>query len=147
MDAREIVKQLNELAPPAMKTLRGKVVSFDPDEKILHLEFQSVEQFTHSGGIVQGGFVTGMLDAAMTHAVYEVLQDLVIVPTLEIKVNFLEIARFGLLHASGRVVRLGKSIAFLDSELRDPQGNLLATATSTARVIHAKPVTSGSLLK
>tara|TARA_B100001027_G_C16204743_1_gene302246 strand:- start:163 stop:285 length:123 start_codon:yes stop_codon:yes gene_type:complete len=32
------------------------------------MEFVAIEEFTHSDGkIVQGGFVTGMLDAPMAH--------------------------------------------------------------------------------
>ena len=138
MDSKRIVEQLNELSPPALKTLGGKAVAFDAANKTLHMEFLATDRFTHSGGIVQGGFVTGMIDAAMAHAVIAVLEDLVVVPSLEIKVSFLEIARAGPLHATGRVVRLGKSIAFLDGELRNPQGDLLATATSTVRIIRPK---------
>ncbi|MBT8078640.1 MAG: PaaI family thioesterase [Gammaproteobacteria bacterium] len=143
MDSNAIIAQLNELAPPALKTLRGKAVSFDSESRTLVMEFVAADRFTHSGGIVQGGFVTGMIDAAMANAVYATLQELVVAPTLEIKVSFLEIARAGKLVASGRVVRMGKSIAFMDGELRSTDGQLLATATSTVRVMHPKTVNHG----
>ena len=138
-----MIAQLNELAPPAMKTLQGKAVSYDAETRTIVMEFHAADRFTHSGGIVQGGFVTGMIDAAMATAVYATLQELVVAPTLEIKVSFLEIARAGKLLAYGRVVRMGKSIAFMEGELRDTDGQLLATATSTLRVIHPKTVDHG----
>ena len=88
----------------------------------------------HSGGIVQGGFVTGMLDAAIAiHRRY------VVVASLEIKVSFPEIAHAGELTAFARPVRMGRSIAFLETELLDPDSNLVATATSTAKIIDKTP--------
>lgn len=140
MDSDAIVEQLNELAPPAMRMLGGRFVAFDKTTTTLSADFRATENMTHSGGIVQGGFVTGMIDAVMAHAIYAALEDLAVCATLEIKVSFLQIARAGLLHAHGRVVRMGKSIAFLDGELRSPDGELLAAASSTAKIIRPRPV-------
>jgi acyl-coenzyme A thioesterase PaaI-like protein len=50
-------------------------------------------------------------------------------------VSYLEITRQGELYARATVIRSGKTITFLEAELRDADGGLLATATSTARVI------------
>ena len=47
--------------------------------------------------------------------------------------------RRGALTATGTVVRSGRTITFLEAELRDAGGLLLATATSTARVIRKPP--------
>ena len=57
------------------------------------------------------------------------------VTTLELKVSFLRPARPGRITGTGRVVHRGGSIAFLAGELRDQAGELLATATATARII------------
>ena len=76
-----------------------------------------------------------MLDAAMATAVFCLLGDVAIVATLEIKVSYLEVSRQGNLFARGTVVRSGKTITFLEAELRDAKDKLLATASSTARVI------------
>jgi molybdopterin converting factor subunit 1 len=40
--------------------------------------------------------------------------------------------------ADGRVVHLGKSVAFLEGSLADGDGNVVATATATARVVKLK---------
>ncbi len=56
-------------------------------------------------------------------------------PTLELKVSFLLPAAPGRIVGAGRVVHRGGSIAFLAGELRDGAGELLATATATARII------------
>lgn len=138
IDHDTLIAQLNAHAPPALKTLGGKATSFDADKQTLIMHFHAGPELCHSGDIVQGGFVTGMLDATMSHAVIAMLNEAIILPTLEIKVSFLDISRMGDLVASGTVLRVGKSIAFLEGQLRDPQGKLLATATSTARVIRKK---------
>jgi uncharacterized protein (TIGR00369 family) len=87
---------------------------------------------------VQGGFVTGMLDAAMTHAVFLLVREDIILPTLEIKVSFLEIVKSGSVFASGFVRRLGKSIVFMEGQLYNSDGDILATASATARVIRQR---------
>lgn len=56
-------------------------------------------------------------------------------PTLELKVSFLRPAAPGRITGTGRVVHRGGSIAFLAGELRNEAGEVLATATATARVI------------
>jgi uncharacterized protein (TIGR00369 family) len=103
------------------------------------LSYSLDESFCHSGDIVQGGYIAGMLDAAMAHVTLMNLRSYVVVATLELKVNYLDIVRPGRLTAHARVVRLGKSIGFCDAELKNADGDLLATATSTARVIRKDP--------
>ena len=56
-------------------------------------------------------------------------------PTLELKVNFLRSAKPGRLVGTGRVVHRGGTIAFLAGELSDTAGEVLATATATARIV------------
>jgi uncharacterized protein (TIGR00369 family) len=56
-------------------------------------------------------------------------------PALELKVSFLRAAAPGRLVGTGRVVHRGGTIAFLGGELRDKAGDLVATATATARII------------
>jgi len=138
VDTDKLIARLNAHAPPALKTLGGSIVSYDDSTQTMVMNFHASEAFCHSGDIVQGGFVTGMLDATMSHAVFAAVNKPIVLPTLEIKVSFLEIARMGDLVASGTVVRLGKSVAFLEGQLKDPQGKLLATASSTARILHKK---------
>lgn len=135
----EFIAVMNRHAPPALKKLRGEAIGFDPDSRTIEMQFHVDDSFCHSGDIVQGGYIAGMLDATMAHAVIAHLKEYVIVATLEIKVSYLEIARPGELTAHGHIVKLGKSIGFLEADLMDANGGLLATATSTARIIHKPP--------
>jgi acyl-coenzyme A thioesterase PaaI-like protein len=53
-------------------------------------------------------------------------------------VSFLSPARPGKLVGEGRVIQLGKSIAFLEGSLTDAAGTLIARATASARLVEAE---------
>jgi acyl-coenzyme A thioesterase PaaI-like protein len=55
--------------------------------------------------------------------------------SLEIKVTYFAPVRPGLVVAEGWVERRGKSTAFLEGRLLDAKGQVLAKASSTARLI------------
>ena len=135
MTTDELIKILNANRPPAMQTLGGEVLKFDTEENAATVRFTAGSSLCNQDGGIQGGFICGMLDAAMANAVFCLLGDVAIVATLEIKVSYLEVSRQGELFARGTVIRSGKTITFLEAELRDADGKLLATASSTARVI------------
>ncbi len=135
MTTDELIKILNANRPPAMQTLGGEVLKFDTEENAATVRFTAGSSLCNPDGGIQGGFICGMLDAAMANAVFCLLGDVAIVATLEIKVSYLEVSRQGELFARGTVIRSGKTVTFLEAELRDADGKLLATASSTARVI------------
>lgn len=139
MTTSNFISALNENAPPALRKLNGRVVGFDTDSQTIDMRYEIDASFCHSGNVVQGGYITGMLDAAMAHAVFCALERCLVVATLEINVSFLDIATPGELVAHARPLRLGKSIGFLEAELCDTEGTLLAKATSTARIIDKTP--------
>jgi uncharacterized protein (TIGR00369 family) len=138
MTTDEFIEHLNANLPPAMTTLGGEVSEFDQEQRAALLRFTAGKSLCNPDGGIQGGFICGMLDAAMAHAVFCMLGKVAIVATLEIKVSYLEVTRQGELFARGTIVRNGKTITFLEAELRDADGKLLATASSTARVIRQK---------
>lgn len=107
-----------------------RIVSIDPGGRAA-LEYAARTNQCHSGGVVQGGFVTGWIDAAMAHAVIAKLGEGVVPMTLELKVSFLGPARPGLVVAEGWIIKSGRTTAFVEGSLKDSVGNLLATASST----------------
>ena len=139
MNSVDMIAVMNEHRPPAVTKLGGRVTAYDPDSGVLEMRFDLDESFCHSGDIVQGGYIAGMLDASMAHAVFAHIKTFAVIATLEIKVSYLEIARPGRLTARGEIVRLGKSIGFMQASLYDNDGRQLAAATSTARIIRKDP--------
>lgn len=139
MTTDEIIKMFNHERPPCVKTLNGRVVEFFPEEKRLSMEFEPGLNCCHSGDVVQGGYVTAMLDAAMSHAAIAVEKFKANTTSIDINVSFLRPTRAGKYTAVGSVVKLGKTVGYLKAELFSDTGELTATATSSVYMIrHAK---------
>ena len=69
MNSVEVVESLNAQWPPSVKTVGGQATGYDPETKTLSMSFEAKPMFCHSVDIVQGGYITGMLDAAMAYTV------------------------------------------------------------------------------
>lgn len=134
MPTPRTLERLNANLPRFMAMLNGQVSEIDLDEGSATLTFDVTEQFCHSGDIVQGGFITAMLDAAMSHAVFACDDTVANLSSLEISTRYLEATRAGAMTAVGRIVRLSYKTAFLDGQLFDARGKLLATTQSVAKI-------------
>lgn len=99
------------------------------------IECEAQMRMCHSGGVVQGGFVTGWIDAAMARAAMAVSEFKFTPMSLEIKISFFRPAAPGLLVATGWVERRGRSTIFLEGDLRDAAGEILAKGSSTVRLL------------
>jgi uncharacterized protein (TIGR00369 family) len=95
------------------------------------LEYEAKLEQCHSGGVVQGGFVTGWIDAAMAHAAIALKGPNVVPMSLELKVSFFAPARPGLVIAEAWVERDGRRTGFFEGHLKDGDGNILAKGSST----------------
>lgn len=138
MSYSERIKQLIAKRPPAWTLLGIGAIAYDQALNRVVIEWNAEQRHCHSveghakGGIVQGGVVTGWLDVAMAAACLLSGEPGIAVASLEIKVSFLLPAHPGLHRAYGRVIRRGRSIGFMEAELRDASDVLIATASSTA---------------
>lgn len=128
----EWVQRLNERVPPTAILLGMKVIEVDSSAGRVLIHYDAKPEFCNPMGNVQGGFVAAMLDDAAALAAIVKAGQRIVIPTLEFKVSFLATAKAGRLQAEGRVVRLGRSIAFLEARLMDIDGNLLAVMSATA---------------
>jgi uncharacterized protein (TIGR00369 family) len=91
-------------------------------------------------GSVHGGYAATLLDSACGCAVHSSLTATQVYTTLELKVAYHKaITRdTGRLLAEGRVVSLGRRAAFAEATLKDEEGKLYASATSTLLVTERK---------
>jgi uncharacterized protein (TIGR00369 family) len=124
---------------PVAETLGWKVLDFDAERSAVRVEFQGRESFLNRKGTIQGGMLAAMLDSAMGTALALVLPTGVRAATLELKTSFLRATGAGMLVGEGRVVQRGRSICFVEGALRNAAGELVATASATARVSSAEP--------
>ncbi len=102
------------------------------------IHYRARMDMCHSGGIVQGGFVTGWIDAAMAHVVMARSNFEFSSLSLEIKVSFLQSASPGLIVAEAWIERMGRSTAFLEGHIRNEAGEVLAKGSSTVRLVPIK---------
>jgi len=127
-------------ADPLMQTMGFiRTVSIDADVGRVVVEFEAKKNQCHSGNIVQGGFVTGWIDNAMATAVLFKTDFERMVMSLEIKVSFYRAANPGLVVAEGWIERIGKKTAFAEGVLRNPEGEIIAKASSTIALMPARP--------
>jgi len=117
--------------PPATETIGFRVVRVDQANKEIEAVCEGRPAFCNPAGQVQGGFVMAMLDETMSVAAVVASGMTAFVPTLEMKTSFFRPALPGPLTVIGRVAKWGRQICFLEGELYDPEGRLLAKATST----------------
>lgn len=99
------------------------------------VEFEAGRHMCHSGGVVQGGFISGWLDSAMAQAVIAQHGTEMTPMSLELKVSFFAPARPGRVIAEAWVEKAGRSTCFTEARLLDPKGVVLAKASSTIRLI------------
>jgi|SRR5215475_2152080 len=119
---------------PVAKLLMAWPVGCDPVLGRLTVEFVGRPEFCNLLGWIQGGILTAMLDVAMSFAVLCTLDRRHVVPSLEIKTSYISPARPGTIVGEGRLVHKGRSTAFMEGRLVDPDGGLLTTATATGRI-------------
>lgn len=123
-------------APEVLSTLGdGQVKLADGDAGRAIIEFTCAPEMCHSGGVAQGGFVTGWIDAAMAHACIARYTTEFWIATLEVKVSFFRPATPGLVIAEGWIERAGKQTVFAEGQLLDGDGKVLAKANSTIRLV------------
>jgi acyl-CoA thioesterase len=113
----------------------GRVVEFIASENRAVMEFTGRPEMCHSGNVVQGGFVTAWIDSAMARAAMLATEGALAPATLEIKVSFFRAANPGPVRAEGWIEKLGRSIGFLEGRLTTLDGDVLATATSTVKLV------------
>ena len=91
------------------------------------------ERFANPVGIVQGGFVAAFADSAMGAASVTFAKDRkVFSANAEIKVSFLKPARVGsTLTCTAYVISGGNRAAFIEAEITDEEGRMIAKASST----------------
>jgi uncharacterized protein (TIGR00369 family) len=129
------IKQINDCGPKFIRMLGGQLMDFDNDKKACTFEFNISKDFCHSVDIVQGGFVTAMLDAAMSHAIFICDHEIMNVSSLEIKTSYLAPTRAGKLRVEGWVIKQSYKTAFMESHLYNEDNELTATASSVAKLL------------
>ena len=125
--------------PEFLKVLGFENGYYDENNHEWVTEFLPSEDLTHSNGsIVQGGFVTGMLDASMAQCIMFKSNGEDLPLTLDIDVKFLNSCiPDHKVTSRAKIIKQGKSIVFTSANLFQKDG-LIATATASNKIIKFK---------
>jgi uncharacterized protein (TIGR00369 family) len=142
VSGREFVEAVaaGQVAPPPMARLVGiRIVEVGDGEVVIACAAD--EKFYNPMGVVHGGLLSTLVDTAMGLSLHTLLPAGAGFSTIEMKVNFLKAVRAGDgdLTARGRVVKRGSRVTFAEAEVRDPEGTLVGTATSSLLVVGPPP--------
>jgi len=124
---------LRETPYPFQAHLGFHIVDWGPGH--CRVEQPMVAHIGNRYGIPHGGVHATLLDTAMGFAVCFTgdPDERQLVMTLSLNVNYLGVARGKRLIATGRQTGGGKSTAFAEGDIKDENGNLIATATGVFR--------------
>lgn len=132
LDNQQLLARFNARKPATGVMFGMTILEVDQEASRVRMSFKIDERFTNPRGIIQGGIVTSMLDDAAAFAGIVALGEPGFISSMELKTSFFAPAMLGTLYAEGRCLKMGKSTCFLEADLTDPDGKLLARLTSSA---------------
>jgi uncharacterized protein (TIGR00369 family) len=121
--------------PRAAATLGFELIDADVEAGTIEVAFTGTEAFTNPAGNVLGAFLAAMLYDTVGPALLATLEPDQFQSTLQLNVSFLRPVRPGRIIGKGRIVHRDRDLVFLEAALRNGDGEVITTATATARVI------------
>lgn len=119
---------------PSAKLLGWRLLDHDAERGWARIAFEAKPEFCNPAGYIQGGFLTAMLDDCMGPAAWFKSGGKQYTTSIDMHVTFLAPAKPGPLFGEGQVIKLGGTIGFMEAKLTDASGELIARATSAARL-------------
>jgi uncharacterized protein (TIGR00369 family) len=125
-----------EQAPPPIARLLGFVLkSLEPGRAVFEMEID--ERYHNPMGTLHGGVYCDLADAAMGYAYAATLGRDETFTTIELKINFLRAVRRTTLTAEARVVKAGATLGYVECDVKDGDGRLVARAASACMKLRA----------
>ena len=140
--------QRGEAPPPPIARLLGFVLKvIEPGRAVFEMEAD--ERHHNPMGTLHGGVYCDLADAAMGFAYAATLGKGETFTTIELKINFLRAVRKATLTAEARVVKAGSTLGYVECDVKDQDGRLIARAGSTCLRVkrESKPGTSTGVLE
>jgi uncharacterized protein (TIGR00369 family) len=121
---------------PFAETLALEVVSASPDEVLARISWE--ERLCTAGGILHGGALMSLADAAGAYCAFLNLPDGASgTATIESKTNFFRAVREGHVVATSRPLHRGRTTIVVETDLHDAAGKHVARVTQTQAVLGA----------
>ena len=117
---------------PSARLMGSAFQTWDAEAGEITFRYTPPPSFASPRGVVQGGLIGGFLDEVMGAALLAATDGESLPLNLDFNMSFLRAVPLETIMAKGRVVKSGRRVVFLEGELLDVAGNVLARATSTA---------------
>jgi len=133
--------QRGEAPPPPIGRLLGFVLKLiEPGHAVFDMEAD--ERHHNPMGTLHGGIYCDLADAAMGYAYAATLGEGETFTTIELKINFFRAVRKATLTAVARVVKAGSTVGYVECDVKDQTGKLVARAASTCMKLREAPPTA-----
>jgi acyl-CoA thioesterase len=98
--------------------------------------FMPVRPDMHNGvGWLQGGLFTALCDEAMALALFTVMEEDAAIATISESTSFLQGSRNGRIAATGRVVKKGRRVAFMEGFVKSEDGTTLTETRASFAIM------------
>ena len=115
--------------PPVGRLIGFAMKSIAMGHAVFEMEVD--ERHHNPMGTLHGGIYCDLADAAMGFAYASTLAEGETFTTIELKINFLRAVRKGTLSADAKVVKTGSTLGYIECEIKDEAGKLVAKVAST----------------
>ncbi|MGD1968791.1 MAG: PaaI family thioesterase [Desulfobacterales bacterium] len=135
----EYIRRINEIVNdcPYFDLLSMKLLDVGIGYSLLEIEL--ARKHLQPFGVVHGGVFASIIDAAAFWSVYYGIEDPDVgITTVDLKLNYLAPAVSGKLIASGRQIKVGKTLGYAEAQVKDQQEKVLAHGTSTVIILPGK---------
>jgi uncharacterized protein (TIGR00369 family) len=126
--------------PPSMAVLIGFNIIEAEEGRVVFAGAPN-ESHLNPMGVVHGGYAATLLDSCMTCAIQSALKPGFAATTLDLVVHFTKAAtpQSGELRAEGKTVHVGRQYGTAEGRLTDPQGRIIAHATTSCLIFPIRP--------
>jgi uncharacterized protein (TIGR00369 family) len=136
VDRSSLVERTIKSSAPAARLIGFTVGEIADGRAVATLE--AGPQHANPMGTLHGGILCDIADAAMGMAFASTLAADESFTTVELNINYFRPIRKALLKAEAKVIRRGKMLGYVECEVRDEKGSLVAKASSTCLVLHGE---------
>ena len=107
-------------------------LQFEYDDEACVVQFEVKDYMFNPQGTLHGGVIATVMDISMGHLLKRMSGP---GTTLEMKTQYVRPVQTGKLYCKGEFTHRGRGISYLRSSLTDAEGNLIAFATATWKLL------------
>lgn len=134
---QEMLKDMSEgkIPPPPIGELIG-IRLVDVGNGRVVMEMDATEKHWNPQKTLHGGVICDIADAAMGASFFTTLQENETYTTVDLNAKFLRPVISGKLRASANVVKRGKRLGYMECEVTNEDGDLVAKANSSCIILN-----------